>query len=132
MSDIRKNLIITAPRERVWAGLTDPTAISEWMQDDTVTVELRPGGNYALFGGATTGHFTHVTAPALLEYTWRQDTWPATWEDSLVRWELHAEGSSTRLYLIHSRFPNHEERDSHDEGWDTYWLQPMQEWLENG
>jgi hypothetical protein len=32
--------------------------------------------------------------------------------------------------LTHDKFPNTEERDSHDEGWDVYWLKPMKEWLE--
>ena len=44
MSDIEKSLTITAPLDRVWAALTDPVAIGEWMFDDTVEVDLRVGG----------------------------------------------------------------------------------------
>ncbi len=36
----------------------------------------------------------------------------------------------TRVHLTHDRFPNVDERDSHDEGWDVYWLSPMKDWLE--
>lgn len=132
MSDIHKHLVIAAPLDRVWAALTDTATMGEWMQDDSVQIDLRLQGAYAVFGGETTGHFTHITAPILLEYTWRQGNWPRDWEDSIVRWELHPEGSSTRIYLIHTRLPNKDERDSHDEGWDMYWLDPMQEWLEKG
>ncbi len=132
MPDIHKRLTIAAPIDWVWAALTDTTTMSIWMQDNHVEVDLRDGGAYQFFNGATSGHFTHITVPTLLEYTWRQNGWQKIWGDSLVRWELHPEGSSTRIHLIHSRFPNDTERMGHDEGWDMYWIAPMQDWLENG
>jgi glutathione S-transferase len=132
MSDIHKHITISAPIDWVWAALTDATTMSIWMQDNEVKVDLREGGTYTYFGGETSGHFTHIMPSTLLEYTWRQNGWQKSWEDSLVRWELHPEGTSTHIHLIHSRFPNTNERDSHDEGWDMYWLAPMQDWLEHG
>ncbi|MBI1278869.1 MAG: hypothetical protein GC179_12135 [Anaerolineaceae bacterium] len=132
MSDIHKQITIPAPIDWVWAALTDATVISIWMQTNHVEVDLREGGNYKFFNGQVTGHFTHIVVPTLLEYTWRQTSWQSNVEDSLVRWELHPEGSSTRIHLIHSRLPNETERLGHDEGWGMYWLDPMQDWLENG
>ncbi len=131
MTDIHKDLIIAAPIEEVWAALTEPKAIRGWMgEDSTVEVDLRPGGNYRLFGGDTTGKFIRVNPPHALEYTWRQGEWQSEWPDSVVRWDLSRSGTGTQVRLTHSQFPNEEERDSHDEGWDTYWLEPMKEWLE--
>ena len=130
MSIIEKNLHIAAPIEQVWAALTDPQAIDGWMLDDTAQVDLRVGGAYALFGGETTGEFTQVEQPHVLEYTWRQSGWRQEWDDSIVRWELKPGGEGTFVRLTHRQFPNEDERDSHDEGWDTYWLEPMVEWLE--
>jgi len=130
-SDIHKHLTIAAPIDRVWAALSDPHIIQQWMGDDQVQVDLKVGGRYTFFGGQTSGRFSHIAAPILLEYTWRQQNWPAAWEDSLVRWELHTEPDGTRLHLIHSRFPNKDERSSHDEGWEMYWLGPMRGWLEH-
>jgi uncharacterized protein YndB with AHSA1/START domain len=130
MSNIEKNLHIAAPVEKVWAALTDPQAIDGWMVDNTVQVDLRKGGKYALFSGETIGAFTQVEHARVLEYTWRQNSWRKEWADSLVRWELKRGGDGTFVRLVHSNFPNEEERDSHDEGWDAYWLQPMVEWLE--
>lgn len=132
MPNIHKDLTIAAPIDRVWAALTDPAIIAKWMTDDSVQIDLRPEGEYVLFGGETTGRFTHITAPHFLEYTWRQRGWPDKWEESVVRWELHAAGTSTNLHLMHTHFPNKDERDSHEEGWNMYWLQPMQQWLETG
>ncbi len=105
--------------------------IADWMSDDAVKVELRMGGRYAFFGGETTGKFTEIEKPSILEYTWRQSTWPKEWGDSLVRWEMERSREGTKVHLIHSRFPVPEERESHDEGWDMYWLEPMTDWLES-
>ena len=131
MSEIKKNLLIDAPIESVWAALTDAAAIRNWMGDDeSIQVDLKVGGKYRFFGGETTGKFTHIDAPNMLDYTWRQMEWPPDWADSIVRWELEPSGTGTQVSLIHSNFPNDQERDSHDEGWDLYFLEPMQDWLE--
>jgi glutathione S-transferase len=131
MKDIEKNVKIAAPIDEVWIALTSPAAIRGWMGDDSkIEVDLKVGGRYRLFGGDTTGAFTHVNRPNTLEYTWRQGEWLEEWADSLVRWELKSSGKGTQVHLVHSQFPNAEERDSHDEGWDMYWLGPMKDWLE--
>jgi uncharacterized protein YndB with AHSA1/START domain len=132
MSDIVKKLLIAAPIERVWAALTVPTAIRGWMGDDeSIQVDLKVGGQYHFFSGETMGKFTYIDSPNILEYTWRQMEWQPDWADSLVRWELQPSGTGTQVHLVHNQFPNQQERDSHDEGWNVYFLEPMQEWLES-
>lgn len=132
MTDIEKDIHIAAPIEKVWAALTDPKAIGGWMGDeDSIKVDLKAGGRYALFGGETTGAFARVEKPNRLEYTWRQSGWHKDWPDSIVRWELKPKGKGTQVHLVHTQFPNVEERDSHDEGWDMYWLEPMRVRLES-
>jgi uncharacterized protein YndB with AHSA1/START domain len=128
--NIEKNVHIAAPIGRAWTALTDADAMSNWMEDDTVQIDLRVGGHYSVFGGETTGTFTQIEQPDILEYTWRQSGWPKSWPDSIVRWELHRDGQTTQVRLVHSKLPNAEERSSHDEGWNIYWLEPMTEWLE--
>lgn len=131
MPDINKNVQIAAPIESIWAALTDPASIEGWMgYDSAVQVNLWEGGRCQFFGGSTTGIFTRIEEPGLLEYTWRQEEWDKDWADSMVHWELAAVGDGTLVSLTHSEFPNAEERDSHDEGWDIYFLGPMKEWLE--
>jgi uncharacterized protein YndB with AHSA1/START domain len=128
---IEKEIVIEAPVEKVWAALSDPAAIGAWMDDDSVKVSLKVGGKYALFGGVTTGKFTAIEKPSVLEYTWRQAEWEKSEPDTLVRWELEPEGKKTRLRLVHSQFEDRKGRDDHDEGWDIYFLEPMREWLES-
>ena len=131
MADIEKNVQIAAPIEKVWAALTDPVSIRGWMgEDSAVEVDLKVGGRYRLFGGDTTGAFTVIERPHTLEYTWRQGEWKKAWPDSVVHWELKTAGQGTQVRLAHSKFPNQEERDGHDTGWDDYFLGPMKEWLE--
>jgi uncharacterized protein YndB with AHSA1/START domain len=131
MKDIEKSVRIDAPLESVWAALTDPAAIGGWMGTIGLKVDLKAGGRYAFFGGETTGRFTEVAGPRILEYTWRQSSWKKGWKDSIVHWQLKRERGGTRVRLTHHRFPNKEERDGHDEGWDLYWLEPMKAWLES-
>lgn len=130
MSQVQKYRLVVAPIAQVWAALTDPAAIAAWMGDDAVLSEARAGGSYACFNRATTGRYTRFEPPHTLECTWRQSSWPPEWPDSRVRWELRTEEDATQIWLIHVNFPNDEEAAGHDEGWDMYWLDPMQEWLE--
>mgnify|MGYP001208126912 CR=1 FL=1 len=133
MTGIEKTILIAMPIEKVWAALTNPASIRGWMgDDDAIEVDLRVGGHYQFFGGETTGVFTQIERLSILEYTWRQGEWEREWPDSIVRWELTPEGVGTQVFLKHSKFPNVEERDSHDEGWDIYFLGLMKEWLETG
>jgi uncharacterized protein YndB with AHSA1/START domain len=128
---IEKDIVIKAPVDMVWAALTDPRTIGAWMSDDSVKVTLNVGGKYSIFNGQTTGTFTAIEKPSLLEYTWRQVDWDKSELDTLVHWELKPEGKKTRLNLIHSGFDDRKNRDDHDEGWDIYFLNHMKEWLES-
>ncbi len=127
---IEKTVTINADVEKVWAALTDPEAIGSWMEDDAVKVSLKKGGKYVLFAGSTTGKFVEIEKPKILEYTWRMGDWSKDSPDTYVRWELEPAGKKTRVHLIHRGFVDKEMRDSHDDGWDEYFLGPMKSWLE--
>ncbi len=129
MFKVAKKVTIAAPVAKVWTALTSPRAIEAWM-GGPVKVSLKVGGQYAFFDGETTGQFTRIEKPNTLEYTWRQAGWPDEWADSQVRWELNPTKTGTQVRLTHDQFPNKDERDGHDEGWDSFWLEPMKKWLE--
>jgi uncharacterized protein YndB with AHSA1/START domain len=130
MEDIVKSVLIQAPIDKVWDALTAAGSIAKWM-GEPVKSDLHAGGKYAYFGDATTGRYTVVEPPHRLEYTWRQSEWPSEWSDSIVKWELKPDKQGTEVHLVHQHFPNESERSGHDEGWDTYWLEPMKKWLED-
>src|ERR1700730_12389097 len=94
---------IDRPGAKVWAALTDPKILANWLGD--VEVDLRVGGAYIIrFRKMTvvmTGRITALEAGRLIEYSWRENYgMPA----SAVRWEILPTSTGCRLKLTHS-FP---------------------------
>jgi uncharacterized protein YndB with AHSA1/START domain len=131
ISPIDKTITINAGIDKVWAALTDGEAIGSWMDDDAIKINLKKGGKYVLFAGSTTGKFVEIDKPKLLEYTWRMSDWSKDSPDTDVLWELEPSGENTKVRLVHKGFTDKEMRDSHDEGWGMYFLEPMKNWLES-
>jgi uncharacterized protein YndB with AHSA1/START domain len=86
------------PREKVWAALTEPSQLSEW-SPYTADRNLGTAGHATLtmIDRDTTEDLpatvTRADAPTVLEYTLGSD---------LVRWELAATETGTRLTLRHT------------------------------
>jgi uncharacterized protein YndB with AHSA1/START domain len=101
-SDDRWTLVFTRdlrhPREKVWQALTEPAQLGAWAPY-TVDRNLGSAGEATLtmIDGDTTENLpatvSRAEPPALLEYTWGTD---------LLRWELAATGTGTRLTLRHT------------------------------
>src|SRR6266700_2180687 len=106
------------PREKVWDALTRPDRMREWLGGEgDIELELVEGGRYharttgppelveAIIaeGGeeALTHHDTvlRVEPPAVFEHTFGGP-------DSVVRWELQADGDGCRLKLTHTEPPD--------------------------
>lgn len=98
--DVRFERHYPRPVETVWAALTDPVRLADWM--GPALVEPRVGGRYVLFTDRAppmTGRILTWQPPRLLEYSWEigQGDQP----DCLVRWELTPAGDGTDLVLSH-------------------------------
>ena len=88
------------PVEKVWAALTNPAQLAQWLAPGEI--ELTLGGRvYLAFtdgDGVIDGRVTAIAPPRLLEFTW-------TDKDNdlgFVRWELIADDGGTRLVLTHT------------------------------
>ncbi len=100
MSDIRSVTIdqfVAAPRERVWAALTEPDELARWW----VPGDIAPitGHRFTLqMGqwGEIPCEMVEAREPELLVYRFNT-SWTLTWQ-------LVAEGNGTRLLLEHSGF----------------------------
>ncbi len=89
---------LAQPIEKVWAALTVPERISQWLMTRT-EVDLRIGGRFALdwIGEdyRMAGVITALEPPRLIAWTWPHEEHP----DSVVRWELTPDGAGCRLTL---------------------------------
>jgi uncharacterized protein YndB with AHSA1/START domain len=95
---LRFERLIDRPVAKVWAALTDPQVLRNWLGD--VTVEPVVGGRYVIgfreHNSTMTGTITAFEPERLLEYSW--DEGPKT-PRSVARWELSPAPGGCRLVL---------------------------------
>jgi uncharacterized protein YndB with AHSA1/START domain len=88
------------PMEQVWAALTDPAQLAQWLAPGEI--ELTKGGRVHLAftdgDGVIDGRVTAIEPPRLLEFTWTDKG-----DDfGFVRWELGPGDGGARLVLTHT------------------------------
>jgi len=96
--------VYNALSDKVWAALTDKEQMKQWYFD---LAEFKPvvGFEFQFEGGEEGKTFTHrcrimeVVPGKKLSHTWRYEGYPG---ESLVTWELFAEGEKTRVKLTHA------------------------------
>lgn len=70
---VERSVRFPAPREEVWAALTEPDRLSDWFGADVVELDLRPGGR-AVFrdhdGIVHRAFIEAVDPPAFLVFRW--------------------------------------------------------------
>jgi uncharacterized protein YndB with AHSA1/START domain len=123
--------LIPAAPERVFAAWTDPAQIMQWWGPQGVAcphaeMDLRVGGRYrianALPDGRVVwiaGELTEVTPPSRLAYTWGMESdGVASPETSHVTVTFTAEGTGTRVRIVHERLGDEAVRKEHAMGWE--------------
>ena len=119
------------PASRVWQFLTDAALLPEWY--GAGNIEPREGGAVSLMGGHIRGVVTGWRPEKFLGYTWnvfspgeaeassseaigqsKKSAWPV----SYLEFHLEAEGSGTRLTLIHRPIPEAMQKPT-AMGWHT-------------
>ena len=91
---IRKEIVLEATREEVWAALTDPLELEGWFAND-VELELRPGGE-ATFrwsnGESRQATVTEVEPGERLAFEWEGE--------GEVEFTLDDDANGTRLTVV--------------------------------
>src|SRR5579864_9826423 len=115
---VEQTIRIAAPRERVFALLTDVAQMPRWMP---VTIfEARVGGRFEFARNAVAvGEVIEFDPPRVVTFTW-------DWRDqplgrrTVVRFELAEDGGGTLVRLTHSGFRAQDQCEVHRRGWFHY------------
>jgi glutathione S-transferase len=126
--ELKLERTLDAPVERVWSALTDAGSVARWYgPSDDFRIEVREwecrvGGEYRVAmhhkdGPVHTcyGVFRTIDAPRRIAYTWAWEGAPPM--DTLVTFDLAAEGGKTRLSFAHVGFPDEGAKEQHRMGW---------------
>jgi len=105
---LRKEVFYPHPRDKVWAALTTPEALAEWLMPNDFEPVVGKRFQFWVDGmlnysGITDCEVLEVDPPKRLVYTWvsKMKNRPDHPALTLV-WTLHEEGSGTRLVLEQS------------------------------
>ena len=120
---VRRETHIAAPRASVFAFLTDPEKIMQWMGTEAVT-EVHPDGLYLIKGigkNSARGKFREVVPVHRLAYSFGwEGSEEVPPESSLIEIDLIEQDGGTLLRMTHSGLPNAAQCASHAEGWAHY------------
>ncbi|MGS0688214.1 SRPBCC family protein [Nakamurella sp. GG22] len=108
----------------LWDAVTDPTRLARWFAP--VEGDLREGGTFVIrFDDADTPLCRVVACDAPRGFSWE---WPQPTTRSIVEVQVAAEGSGSRLRVVHSRLTETSAPD-YAAGWQAY-LQALEAHLD--
>ena len=129
--------VYNAPAERVWQAITDKEKMKQWYFD-LAEFKAEPGFEFRFEGGPENRKYMHlcrvteVVPGKKISYSWRYEGYEG---DSLVTFELFAEGTQTRLKLTHAgleTFPAHPDfaRSNFEAGWNEITGRHLRDFVE--
>jgi uncharacterized protein YndB with AHSA1/START domain len=104
--DLAVALLSAAPAERLFALVTTPAGLGQWL--GAATVDLRPGGGYRLDlggGGVAAGTYEVVDPPRRVVFGWGQEGGPLAPDSSTVEIRLEPAGGGTLVRLEQRGLP---------------------------
>jgi uncharacterized protein YndB with AHSA1/START domain len=123
--------LIKAPRERVFAALTTPAAVTKWLgcgpcKAAIAKMDLRVGGEFRFRMKADDGDFhifgvyREINPPSRLVFSWNyDDCGPAgDGSETQVTIDLSEKDAGTLVEISHEGFLTTEVRDKHEHGWN--------------
>lgn len=127
--DVRCEITIAAPPERVFAALIVPEHIKRWFPAPNPVVDPRVGGDYGFgFSFEMDGKTIEPPPMKILEFVENEKltiTWP-DWRmspdvpDQTVTWILEDLGDKTRLTLLHTGFTRTVDVSDYPFGWQEF------------
>jgi activator of HSP90 ATPase len=136
---IHQEVIFKASRKRTYEALTDAKQfqrvvdLSDAMKTrmpagaPLAQISTEVGGAFSMFGGLIVGRHIELVPDTRIVQAWR----PAYWDPgifSIVKFELTASGSDTKLTLDHKAFPEGDAKSLLD-GWNKNYWEPLTKYL---
>ncbi len=127
--EIRCEIVIDAPPDKVFAALTVPDNIKQWFPAPAPVVEPRVGGKYGFgFSFEMDGQTIEPPPMTIAEYVENERltmNWP-DWRmdpnvpDQTISWRLEDLGGKTRLTLLHYGFTRTVDVSDYPFGWQEF------------
>jgi activator of HSP90 ATPase len=123
---IHQEVDFNATPARIYEVLLDAKQFRAF-SNQTAEVQPRAGEPFKLFGGRVEGRNIELVTNERIVQAWRPASWPAG-VYSIVRFELVARGSGTRIVFDHTGFPE-ENREHLSQGWSRNYWDPLRKYL---
>ncbi|GMS79296.1 hypothetical protein PENTCL1PPCAC_30352 [Pristionchus entomophagus] len=111
------------PPARLFECLTQREMVNAWTNGSAAQWDLKPDGDFALFGGMVTGKFLTIDEPRSLEFTWRLKSFPAGHFAHVV-FTIKDKGDSTDITIDAANVPEHLAEETQN-GFSRYYLQAL-------
>lgn len=119
MSNIHQEVSVGAAPARIYQALVDSKRFGE-LTGAPASGGSGEGEPFSVFGGHITGRHVELVPDQRIVQAWRAKTWPEGLY-SIVRFELRAEGSGTKIVFDHAGFPA-DMKEHLAKGWQAnYW-----------
>ena len=125
---LRIKRVFQAPREKVFAAWTEKSQLEKWMckphpemKTTYLKFDAREGGTHELECHLPNGQIWVNQGT----YTWGWQRFDGARKKigemtgTLVTVDFHDRGGATEVVLSHEFFPNEQERDAHNRGWNA-------------
>ncbi|PWK70538.1 SRPBCC domain-containing protein [Aminobacter sp. AP02] len=120
---IHQEVHIKGSPKNIYELLLDSTRFQAMTGGRAAHISTHEGGEVSMFGGDIEARNVELVPNRRIVQAWRSRVWPeGTY--SIVRFELQADGTGTRLTFDQAGYP----RSAHatlDEGWPKMYWEPM-------
>jgi activator of HSP90 ATPase len=123
---IHQEIEFKAPPKRIYDVLLDAKQFSACTKE-TAEIQPRPGEAFKLFGAVIEGRNIELVLNQRIVQAWRPAYWPPG-VYSIVKFELVARGTGTRIILDHAGFTE-DKWASLSEGWASHYWEPLHKYL---
>jgi len=124
---IHQVAVFNASRARVYAAIMDDTQFSKVTGGQPAAIDRAVGGAFTLFGARIKGRNVELVPNERIVQAWRSEGWePGLY--SIARFELVAQGTSTKLVFDHTGFPKGQ-AEHLATGWKANYWDPLAKYL---